>query len=189
VYLFFDTETTGLPGNWKAPLDDLSNWPRLVQLAWLLYDRSGTLLFNADHIIIPEGFNIPQSASDIHGISDEKAQREGSPLASVLSQFMGCIDEADILIAHNMKFDETIVGAECLRKDIPNAIFSKKRICTMLTSTSFCKLDGSYGYKWPKLSELYRILFRKDFAEAHNAAVDIRATAQCFWELKKIGIL
>ena len=40
MYLFFDTETTGLPKNWKAPVTDLNNWPRLVQLAYLLYDTS-----------------------------------------------------------------------------------------------------------------------------------------------------
>jgi len=30
MYLFFDTETTGLPRNWKAPVTDLDNWPRMV---------------------------------------------------------------------------------------------------------------------------------------------------------------
>ena len=38
---FFDTETTGLPRDWNAPLRDLDNWPRLVQLAWLLCDEAG----------------------------------------------------------------------------------------------------------------------------------------------------
>ncbi len=33
MYLFFDTETTGLPRNWHAPASDLANWPRLIQLA------------------------------------------------------------------------------------------------------------------------------------------------------------
>jgi hypothetical protein len=36
MYLFFDTETTGLPKSWKAPVTDVNNWPRLVQLAFLL---------------------------------------------------------------------------------------------------------------------------------------------------------
>ena len=31
-YLFFDTETTGLPKNYNAPITDTDNWPRLVQL-------------------------------------------------------------------------------------------------------------------------------------------------------------
>jgi DNA polymerase III epsilon subunit-like protein len=189
MYLFFDTETTGLPANWKAPVHDLSNWPRLVQLAWLLYDSSGSLLFSADHIIRPEGFMIPAGSSCIHGITQERACRDGSPLAAVLTEFFSYLNESEVLVAHNISFDENIVGAEFLRQNMPNLISSKKRICTMLKTTNFCKLDGPYGYKWPKLSELHYLLFQSDLAEAHNAAVDIQATAKCFWELKKRGII
>jgi len=189
MYLFFDTETTGLPANWKAPVHDLSNWPRLVQLAWLLYDSSGSLLFSANHIIRPEGFTIPAGSSCIHGITQERACRDGSPLAAVLTEFFSYLNESEVLVAHNISFDENIVGAEFLRQNMPNLIPSKKRICTMLKTTNFCKLDGPYGYKWPKLSELHYLLFQSDLAEAHNAAVDIQATAKCFWELKKRGII
>ena len=42
MYLFFDTETTGLPKNWNAPIQNVNNWPRMVQIAWLLYDNNGT---------------------------------------------------------------------------------------------------------------------------------------------------
>ena len=189
MYLFFDTETTGLPRSWKAPVHDLSNWPRLVQLAYLLYDNSGNLVLSADHIIKPEDFTIPVSASSIHGITHERACREGAPLTEVLSEFFGYLDQSEILVAHNMSFDENIVGAEFLRHNMPNVITSKNRICTMLKTTHFCKLDGPYGYKWPKLSELHYILFQSGFAEAHNASVDIQATAKCFWELRKRGII
>jgi len=69
MYLFFDTETTGLPRNWKAPVTDLKNWPRLVQLAFLVYDEKGTQISAGDFIIKPEGFKIPADVSLIHGIS------------------------------------------------------------------------------------------------------------------------
>jgi len=189
MYLFFDTETTGLPLNWKAPVDDLSNWPRLVQLAWLAYDRAGNLLSGADYIIRPEDFSIPVSASGIHGITHARACREGSPIKSVLKEFSSVIDRSEILVAHNMRFDEAIVGAEFLRQKMPNVLLSKERICTMLKSTHFCKLDGAYGYKWPKLSELHYQLFQADFSEAHNAAVDIKITAKCFFALQQRGVI
>ena len=51
MYLFFDTETTGLPKNWKAPVTDVNNWPRMVQLAWETYDVQGNLLARNNHII------------------------------------------------------------------------------------------------------------------------------------------
>jgi len=187
MYLFFDTETTGLPRNWKAPVTDLNNWPRLVQLAYLYYDENGNKISGRDFIIKPEGFTIPKDASRVHGISTEKALREGQSLTSVLEYFDSLIKQASYLVAHSMSFDEKIVGAEFLRNGMQNSIQSKEKICTMERTTKFCAIEGIYGYKWPKLSELHYKLFKTGFDEAHNASVDIEITAKCFWELKRIG--
>jgi len=187
MYLFFDTETTGLPSNWKAPVTDLNNWPRLVQLAYLLYDSNGNKISGGDFIIKPSGFTIPPEASRIHRITTEIANSEGKPLLTVLQLFNSLIVKASYLIAHNMSFDEKIVGAEFIRNGMQNTIPDKNRICTMERTTNFCAIDGPYGYKWPKLSELHNKLFRTGFEEAHNAAYDISATAKCFWELRKLN--
>lgn len=187
MYLFFDTETTGLPKNWKAPITDLANWPRMVQLAYLLYDNNGKMISGGDHIIKPVGFTIPAETSRIHGITTERALAEGKPILGVLHEFNELIQEANFLVAHNISFDEKIVGAEFLRLKMADSVAPKKKICTMQTSTNFCAISGPYGYKWPKLSELYFKLFNYHFEEAHNAAADINATAKCFWELKRLG--
>ncbi len=187
MYLFFDAETTGLPKNWKAPISDLNNWPRLVQLAYLQYDKDGTMISGGDFIIRPEGFTIPVDASLVHGITTERAMNEGHPLFEVLQEFSNLIEQSETLVAHNFSFDEKIIGAEFLRIGIYNGVSSKRRICTMQSTTNFCAIPGPYGYKWPKLSELHYKLFRSYFEEAHNAAVDITATAKCFWELRRIG--
>ncbi len=92
-----------------------------------------------------------------------------------------------IPVAHNMSFDEMIIGAEFLRNKMVNSLDTRNKICTMHSTTNFCKLDGPYGYKWPKLSELHYKLFSTGFEEAHDASVDITATAKCFWELRKRG--
>lgn len=189
MYLFFDTETTGLPRNWKAPVSDVNNWPRLIQLAYLYFDENGNRISGGDFIIKPEGFKIPTDASRIHGISNEKALKEGVLLSDVLQIFQNLIVDSDILVAHNMSFDEKIVGAEFLRLGMENSIPAKRKICTMQSSTNFCALNGPYGYKWPKLSELHYKLFKTGFEEAHNAAIDINATAKCFWELRRLGKL
>jgi DNA polymerase III epsilon subunit-like protein len=189
VYLFFDTETTGLPLSWNAALSDLDNWPRLVQIAWQRYDGKGAKVSEGDYIIYPEGFTIPKDASRVHGISTARARQEGTSLNKVLEEFSGMINASRYLVAHNMGFDEKIVGAEFLRQRIGNSLFQRERLCTMRASTEFCQMPGNYGYKWPKLAELYRILFDEDFREAHNAAVDIEACAKCFWELRRRGIM
>jgi len=187
MYLFFDTETTGLPKNWKAPVTDVNNWPRLVQLAYLQYDKDGTMISGGDYIIKPEGFTIPVEASMVHGITTERALNEGRTVLEVLQEFSNLIEQSETLVAHNFSFDEKIIGAEFLRNGINNGVISKQRICTMQSTTNFCAIPGPYGYKWPKLSELHYKLFRSYFEEAHNASVDITATAKCFWELRRIG--
>ena len=189
MYLFFDTETTGLPRNWRAPVTDLNNWPRMVQLAYLYCDREGNQLSSGDYIIKPEGFVIAPDVAQIHGISTERATLEGVPIGPVLQSFYELAADAEVLVAHNINFDEKIVGSELIRAAMPNILPSKRKICTMESSTDFCAIKGPYGNKWPKLSELYFQLFGMVFDEAHNAAVDIQATAKCFWELKRRGVI
>lgn len=189
MYLFFDTETTGLPRNRNAPVSDLNNWPRLVQIAWLLYDVSEEQISSRDYIVKPQGFTVPYASVRIHGISTERAIKEGTPLKVVLSEFSKAISQSKILVAHNMDFDEKIIGAEFLREDIPNSFFQTARICTKVSSTDFCQIPGHYGYKWPTLSELHFALFNTGFEEFHDAAIDVTACAKCFFELKRQGII
>jgi DNA polymerase III subunit alpha len=77
MYLIFDTETTGLPRNYNAPISDTSNWPRVVQIAWQLHEADGTLVEQKDFLIRPDGFNIPFQSEQIHGISTELASLAG----------------------------------------------------------------------------------------------------------------
>jgi len=187
MYLFFDTETTGLPKNWRAPLSDLNNWPRMIQVAWILCDSNGSRIESNSYIIKPENFIIPLQAAKVHGITTERAINEGSDLKTVLMEFNQLIDESDYIVAHNISFDEKIVGAEFLRKSIISNLNRKRKLCTMQASTNLCRLPGPYGFKWPKLSELHNKLFGFDFEEAHDASVDINATEKCFWEMRKTG--
>ncbi len=150
MYLIFDTETTGLPQNWKAPLTDFDNWPRLVQLAWQVHDDKGKLVDVKNYIIKPEGFNIPFNASKIHGISTERAVQEGIDLSEVLEIFMQELEKVKFVIGHNIGFDNNIVGCEFLRKNMPNLLQSFAKIDTKDDATEFCKIPGGKGgkFKW-----------------------------------------
>jgi DNA polymerase III alpha subunit (gram-positive type) len=189
MYLFFDTETTGLPGNYKAPASDTDNWPRMVQIAWRLIDKKGNELDAQDFIIKPEGYTIPKEASKVHRITTERAVREGVGLMEILEVFSQLINDANYLVAHNISFDEKIIGSEFYRKNVPNKLNKIEKICTMHSTTNFCQIPGNYGYKWPKLQELHYKLFGEEFEEAHDAAADIDATVKCFWKLKELNII
>lgn len=189
MYLFFDTETTGLPDSYNEPVSNTDNWPRMVQLAWTLCDNEGKIVEKSNSIIKPEGFTIPISASDIHGITTEKAIEEGLPLGYVLAAFSQALHMSETLIAHNYDFDSKIAGAEYFRKEMLNILPDKKHICTMESTTEFVGIQNYYGYKWPTLRELYYRLFYTDFENAHDASADVDATVKCFWKLRELGIL
>ena len=189
MYLFFDTETTGLPRNWKAPVTDLNNWPRMVQIGWILCDNEGNRVECDDYIVRPENFTIPLESSRVHGITTERAMNEGVSLEKVLNHFNDLVERSSFIVAHNISFDEKIIGAEFLRKDIRSSFNNKRKLCTMKLSTDYCKIPGRYGYKWPSLSELHIELFGEDFDEAHDASVNINATEKCFWKMKQLGVI
>lgn len=194
-YLFFDTETAGLPpkGKYDVPVTNPDFWPRLVQIAWILTDKEGNVLNRKSKIIYPNGFSIPASATAIHHITTEYAMQVGEPLRDVLGEFMRDLLKAEKIVCHNVEFDQHIVGAELYSMDMDyKALMNRPSICTKLVSTNFCALpntNGHSGYKWPSLPELYQILFGRDFENAHDALADITATKDCFFELKRRGII
>jgi DNA polymerase III subunit alpha len=192
MYLIFDTETTGIPHNKTAPVTDLDNWPRVVQLAWQLHDAKGKLLSQHSYIIKPEGFDIPYKAEQIHGISTRRAMEEGHELRKVLDLFLTDLANTRLLVGHNIEFDISILGAECIRQQIDiEHIMKPEKVDTGIVSTEFCKLTGGIGgrLKMPRLVELHEKLFGKDFGDAHDASYDVAATARCYFGLLKEKVI
>lgn len=186
MYLIFDTETTGLPKRWDAPITDTNNWPRCIQIAWQLHDDMGKLIEHQDYLVKPEGFNIPYDAERIHGISTELAEAEGILIAEVLEKFNSSLTKAKFIVGQNLGFDVNIMGCEFHRMGVesPMASLPVLDTCTEVTA-SLLKLPGGRGgkFKLPTLTELHSYLFNQPFAEAHNATADVEATTRCFLEL------
>ena len=191
MYLIFDTETTGLPKRWDAPITDTGNWPRCVQIAWQLHDHMGKLIEHQDYLIKPEGFNIPYDAENVHGISTELAEAEGLPMAEVLEKFNIALNKSKFIVGQNLKFDINIMGCEFHRFGIESPMSSMPVLdtCTEVTA-SLLQLPGGRGgkFKLPTLTELHSFLFNIPFAEAHNATADVEATTRCFFELIRTEI-
>jgi len=186
MYLIFDTETTGLPKRWDAPITDVNNWPRCIQIAWQLHDEMGKLIEHQDYLVKPEGFNIPYDAERIHGISTELAQADGISLSEVLEKFNIALSKAKFIVGQNLGFDVNIMGCEFHRMGVnsPMSLMPVLDTCTEVTA-SLLRLPGGRGgkFKLPTLTELHEYLFNKPFAEAHNATADVEATTRCFLEL------
>ena len=186
MYLIFDTETTGLPKRWDAPLTDSENWPRCIQIAWQIHDSKGGLVAHQDYLIQPEDFTIPFDSEQIHGISTALATADGVSLATVLTDFQRALEGVHYIVGHNVSFDRNIMGAEFLRAGLSDPLEEKPVIDTCTEETAhLCQLPGGRGgkFKLPTLGELYHFLFQQSFEEAHNATADVEATSRAFLEL------
>lgn len=171
--LFFDTETTGI---------DVNN-DRVVELAWVLATSDGETVLEDSRLIIPDGFEIPEESSRIHGITTDLAREEGEDLFDVLADFFRDMKGADLLVGHNLLFDQKIIKRECARIGITTTPFNKPLFCTMVNSTVFCKIpraNGS-GFKFPKLSEAYEIIVNADLIDCHDALVDTEGCKAIFF--------
>ena len=188
-YLFFDTETTGTPKDYKGNPRDLDNWPRIIQLAWAFYEDD-TLLSKQCCLIRPDGWEMPTGKFWVdNGFSQEKSMKEGMSIEAALLLFSTMLAKTDYVIAHNMAFDLPITQSEMIRLDMKVANKPKK-ICTMLSSKGYVAIPGPYGdFKWPKLEELHKKVFGVSFDGAHDALNDVMATAACFFELVRLGVI
>ncbi|UII81054.1 DNA polymerase III subunit alpha [Flagellimonas sp. CMM7] len=186
MYLIFDTETTGLPKRWNAPITDTDNWPRCIQIAWQLHDKLGNLVEHQDMLVQPDGFNIPYEAEQIHGISTALAEQDGVPLSEALELFNEALSKAKFVVGQNVDFDVNIMGCEFHRLGVENSLTSLPVLDTCTEATAeLCRIPGGRGgkFKLPTLTELHEYLFGEPFAEAHNATADVEATTRCFLEL------
>ncbi|MAD96174.1 MAG: DNA polymerase III subunit alpha [Flavobacteriaceae bacterium] len=189
MYLIFDTETTGLPKRWNAPISDTDNWPRCVQIAWQLHDNMGNLLENDHFLIQPDGFNIPFDSEQIHGISTALAEEQGIDIHEGLDRFLEVLNKTKFIVGQNVGFDVNIMGAEFYRYGIENNLTELPVLDTCTEKTALlCQIPGGRGgkFKLPTLTELHQHLFGSAFEEAHNATADVEATTRCFLELVRL---
>jgi DNA polymerase III subunit epsilon len=190
--LFIDTETTGLP-NWKAPSIDESQ-PHLVQLACQLCDEENNT-YSEFCFIIDNNVNIPEEVSAIHGITTEIASEIGLSFPFAMLNFSSLYKRADMVVAHNLNFDERIMRIAMARYGVDDFRFSKEKYCTMRAATPIVNIPptqkmldcGLKSPKSPKLEECISFFFDEEMKNAHNAMVDVQACRRLYFHLQSLG--
>lgn len=197
--MFFDTETTGKPLDWKLPMTVVDNWPRVIQLGWSVCDLAGQQLSEGNYLIEPAGWEVPTEKFWIeHNLSTERCQAEGKPLDKVLGLFLRDLQSATFLVSHNMDFDYNVLGAELIRRGFRSE-HRPTRVCTKELTTEVCRIPfhakqrwypgrPKQRYKWPKLEELHQFLFGTMPQNQHDAGGDVTTLRNCFFELVRRGI-
>lgn len=184
----FDTETTGFINKKET---DLTKQPKIIQFAGILW-----VLQNAEFheekrvdILINPGVPIPFWSSQVHHIYDIDV-KDAPKIENVIDEIINIINNADIIIGHNIEYDESMIKLELKRLDREHEYNPKQVICTMKSSVDFCAIQGNWArFKYPKLWELHKKLFWEYFSWAHDALIDVEATLKSFIELTKQWVI
>ena len=185
--LFIDTEASGLPKNWKAPYSKKNNWPTAVQISWVVFKKDGSEVKQENFYVYDEEIKIKKSAFKVHGITKAFLAEKGISRKEILVQLSNDINSFDpLLVAHFMELDYHILSADYYKSGLPNPFINATTFCTMMASKAFIK---SVDKSFLRLNDLYKLLFNDTLHNQHNALVDARATAECFFELLKQGTI
>lgn len=180
LYLIFDIETDGLPQNNKGTYLNVKNWPRIIQISWMVLDKEGFIVKRETATAIGNA----KDPIEFANINLANAQKISQEIRVVLEQISEDLQEVSHIICHNLDFDLNTLRAEFLRNGIHDFSKDKICICTMKSTIELCAINNTYGYKYPSLIELYYHLFNREIIESHNSETDCLATAKCFWKLK-----
>ena len=198
---FFDTETNGLPQNYKAPPTQIGNWPEILSIAWEVWTlKEGVWTQETSEAYLiqpPEGLIWNKEAEHVHGISYVKARSEGRPIKTILEKVYTELQKATHVIAHNLAFDKSVFLASMIRHFGAGRWTGAKDVCTMMKTIPICKIvstspyaTAAEPYKWPRLQELYQFLFKKEWeGTAHDALSDVQCMRTCYRELVTRGCL
>lgn len=173
--IFFDTETTGFIKYGER--SDHPNQPHLVQLAAILYDLElKKVVQSIDLIIKPDGWVIPEAATNVHGISTEYALEVGIREEDALSIFLR-LAEGHKRVAYNTPFDKRIIRIATKRyscDDEFNIWNDGYFECAMKAAREVI------GGKNCKLAEAYTYFTGEKLENAHTAMADTLACMEVY---------
>jgi DNA polymerase III epsilon subunit-like protein len=179
-YIAFDFETSGLPRgrrNTKVTPETLHLFDgcRAVSLSAARFSQRGRLIDTFDAIIKPEDFVIGEDSFAVHGISHEKALKEGRPFTEVFIDFLKFVGpRTKTLVAHNAQFDISVLYSEMLRHQL-----NTEQVDTFVFRCTL-ELYKERFLGTIKLTKLYEDIFGEEFDNAHNSLADAIACGRVY---------
>lgn len=190
MYLIFDVSAVAQKADFKANFTDTEAWPRMMHISWILLDEAFKPVEDYDFIVVPPDGGWDDKSKKKALIDEEDIQKKSRSLEDILDTFSITADKAEYVFAHNLNYNENILGAEYVRLKKSINLFKKKRFCLMEEGTYYCKLKGFGGkYKYPTLPELHATCFGTSYSPPGNARADVIAATRCFIKMMKLGQL
>lgn len=152
---FFDLETTGI--------DIVKD--RIVEISILKIYPNGNK--ESKTWLVNPTIPIPSTASELHGITDEKVANEPT-FKEIAKQIYQMIKDADLAGYNSDRFDIPLLAEEMLRAGVDEFDFGNR--VTVDVQTIFHKMEQR------TLSAAYKFYCGKELTDAHTAAADTYAT-------------
>lgn len=187
MYLIFDSSANGKPHSYKASHDDIFNWPRLIHLSWIVLGEDLKPINDVNHLVKQESIPVIADALEQHHLEAKDIEEHGKGIKEVLAEFTEAVKSCQYVFAHNLNYNEGIVGSEYYRCSMPSPLISAEKYCLMHEGTYYCKIPGKRGYKWPSLQEMHTKVFNQGYTPTNNARADVIAATRCFIALHKAG--
>jgi DNA polymerase-3 subunit alpha (Gram-positive type) len=178
--IVWDTETTGLPQPETAPL---KSQPSIIEFAAIKLDDKLEEVDRITFLCNPR-IPLPAKITEITGLTDDDVKGQ-PPFSHFLPKLQAFFFREGVMVAHNVAFDRSLLRFELMRLDAMTRFpWPMTHICTVEVGKTLMP-----GYKWPKMTELYRHLFGKDLQQTHRAMDDVMALVEIVRELSKRGAL
>ena len=113
----------------------------MVQLGWAIGEVGDIEPTEVkEHLVQPDGYCISARATEHHGISQERAEKQGLPITVVLGEFMQDAVRVDRMggrvVIHHLEFDAGIIDTEMQRYELQQFCdqwrkIARKGFCTM----------------------------------------------------------
>lgn len=174
-FTIFDTETTGLlqPDN-----SDLSMQPKIIEFYGVRLNEEFEILSEVNHLIYP-GEDVSAEITRITGIRN--SDLKGKPtFEDVSEEIAGIFKDVDLVVAHNVAFDNGMLKNEFARLNLEYAM-CENNLCTVEATMPMA------GFRL-SLKNLHWRLFQQEF-KAHRAKDDVFALVRCFHHLTETGVV
>lgn len=196
-YAIIDCETNGLP-DYKKPADDPCQ-PRLASLGVVLIKvnerepAESKMLIDVEGefemLVKPDGWKMTPEAGAVNGLTDERLEAEGEPIARVLAKYGNLIDNGYVVVAYGAQHDCKILRGEFRRASLDDRFEATKNICLMraVQPLKIPKANGKGG--WPQLDDVLRYLGEKPEPRPHGALVGAKCAFAVFSAFLPKGML
>ncbi len=186
--LFIDTETSGMPHRWSVSTSKTHKWPYILQIAWLIYTREGGKIQFRNFYINTGRIEIEEEALNLHGITHEILEDQGIKRKKVMKLLSKDLEKYQpLIVGHFLEFDKRMIEVGFTRAKVKQNFAHLPKFCTMVFSKKL--RTASFTPKFMRLNELHQHLFGIGLSVQHNALSDALATKECFFALRKRGLL